>query len=250
MIYVESDAYSSIVSKYIMLYILSVASVSSVDKILTWDFLPPLCWWHSARPLLPSLSNTHVSAQIHSTDSRNIIMHGCSSAKTWYQQSHAARPSDSSPHQDLVISLDNPHIFSQYMQPWGNHVPTVPFNSPWYSDMLVSNSPLQYQKNYSSNTLHRTLRCSFCPLIPRVNYCNSPIAGPLLSIIHPLQLILILLVFNLPRISYTTPFLYPTPFHCLPVTAWLRLKTVILPRKPKNLLTSKHHALHLLNLII
>ncbi|KAF7695991.1 hypothetical protein C0J45_14256, partial [Silurus meridionalis] len=72
-------------------------------------------------------------------------------------------------------------------------------------------------------------------VISRLDYCKSLLAGLPLNAICPLQMIQIVaarLVFNLPKLSHTTPLL--RSLHWLPVAARIRFKTLMAAYKAKN----------------
>ncbi|KAK3523638.1 hypothetical protein QTP70_005838 [Hemibagrus guttatus] len=147
-------------------------------------------------------------------------------------------PGDSSPAQDLPISLNNSMI--------------SPSATARNLGVTMDN-----QLSFSSHVTNVTRSCRFLLynirriwpflstqatqvlvqslVISRLDYCNSLLAGLPLNAIRPLQMIqnaAARLVFNLPKFSHTTPLL--RSLHWLPVAARIRFKTLMLAYKAKN----------------
>lgn len=147
-------------------------------------------------------------------------------------------PADSSPCQDLCITLDNSLL--------------SPSSAARNLGVTVDN-----QLSFSSHVANVSRSCRFLLynirrirpfltteatqllvqslVISRLDYCNSLLAGLPQNAIRPLQMIqnaAARLVFNLPKFSHTTPLL--RSLHWLPVAARIRFKTLMLAYKAKN----------------
>ncbi|XP_053332074.1 uncharacterized protein LOC128505588, partial [Clarias gariepinus] len=147
-------------------------------------------------------------------------------------------PCDSSPGQDLVISMDNNQITpSTTARNLGVTVDNHLSFSPHIANLTRSCRFLLYNirriRPFLSSQATQVLVQSL--VISRLDYCNSLLAGLPLSTIRPLQLIqnaAARLVFNLPKFSHTTPLL--RSLHWLPVAARIKFKTLMLAYKAKN----------------
>ncbi|KAK3542800.1 hypothetical protein QTP70_003001 [Hemibagrus guttatus] len=147
-------------------------------------------------------------------------------------------PGDPSPAQDIALSLNNSMI--------------SPSATARNLGVTMNN-----QLSFSSHVTNVTPSCQFLlynirrirPFLPtqatqvlvqslvisRLDYCNSLLAGLPLNAIRPLKMIqnaAARLVFNLPKISHTTPLL--CSLHWLVVAARIRFKTLMLAYKAKN----------------
>ncbi|KAM9455123.1 putative RNA-directed DNA polymerase from transposon X-element isoform 2-T3 [Clarias gariepinus] len=147
-------------------------------------------------------------------------------------------PYDSSPCQDLVISLDNNQITPlTTARNLGVTVDNHLSFSPHIANLTCSCRFLLYNirriRPFLSSQATQVLVQSL--VISRLDYCNSLLAGLPLSTIRPLQLIqnaAARLVFNLPKLSHTTPLL--RSLHWLSVAARIKFKTLMLAYKAKN----------------
>ncbi|MCI4375953.1 hypothetical protein PGIGA_G00115620 [Pangasianodon gigas] len=184
-------------------------------------------------------SDTHVSAQISA----------CLADISSWMAAHQLKlnptktellfiPGDSSPSQDLAISLDNSLISpSVTARNLGVTIDNQLSFSSHIANLTRSCRFLLYNirriRPFLSSQATQVLVQSL--VISRLDYCDSLLAALPLSAIRPLQLIqnaAARLVFNLPKFSHTTPLL--RSLHWLPVAARIRFKTLMLAYKAKN----------------
>ncbi|KAK3545265.1 hypothetical protein QTP70_002782 [Hemibagrus guttatus] len=147
-------------------------------------------------------------------------------------------PGDPSPAQALVLSLNNSKISPSATAhnlgvtmdnqlSFSSHVTNVTGSCPFLLYNIRRIQP--FLSTQATQVLVQSL------VISRLDYCNSLLAGLPLNAIRPLQMIqnaAARLVFNLPKISHTTPLL--RSLHWLPVAARIRFKTLMLAYKAKN----------------
>ncbi|KAI5606726.1 hypothetical protein C0J50_7537, partial [Silurus asotus] len=144
-------------------------------------------------------------------------------------------PGDSSPGQDLQITLHDSLLFpSATARNLGVTMDNHLYFFPHVANVACSCRFLLYNirriRPFLSTQAAQVLVQSL--VISRLDYCSSLLAGLPLNAIRPLQMIAALLVFNQPKFSHTTPLL--RSLHWLPVAARIRFKTLMLAYKAKN----------------
>ncbi|KAK3513582.1 hypothetical protein QTP70_025360 [Hemibagrus guttatus] len=147
-------------------------------------------------------------------------------------------PGDTSPVQDLALSLNNSMISpSATARNLGVTMDNQLSFSSHVTNVTRSCRFLLYNirriRPFLSTQATQVLVQSL--VILRLDYCNSLLAGLPLNAIRPLQMIqnaAAPLVFNLPKFSHTTPLL--CSLHWLLVAARIRFKTLMLAYRAKN----------------
>ncbi|KAI5607867.1 hypothetical protein C0J50_12385, partial [Silurus asotus] len=148
-------------------------------------------------------------------------------------------PGDSSPGQDLQITLAHDSLLSPSAT--ARNLGVTMDNElsffPHVANVACSCRLLLYNirriRPFLSTQAAQVLVQSL--VTSRLDYCNSLLAGLPLNAIRPLQIIqnaAAPLVLNLPKFSHTIPLL--RSLHWLPVAARIRFKTLMLAYKAKN----------------